>query len=92
MAEMLFDIGPPDTTPDYMWPAWEGCLRWALGKDEILNAFRAETGNQWHPGRTPIDRMIDKATGVDREFMVAFVAWFNENVWGDVSDLGERDG
>jgi hypothetical protein len=67
----------PDDTPTYMAPAWLGCIRWALGKSDILAAFRADTGNTWEPGRTPIDRMIDEATGADREFITAFVKWAN---------------
>lgn len=67
---------------------WLGALRFALGREDILAAFRADTGNQWQPGQTPIDRMIDEATGAGADFFRAFLPWFNENVWGS-EDGGE---
>jgi len=81
----------PASTPDFMAPAWAGCLRWAVGKQEILDAFAHETGNQWKPGRSGLDRMIDEATGADRKFFEAFVAWFNVNVWGEVDGPEDSD-
>jgi hypothetical protein len=68
----------------YMIPAWFGCLAWALQEPDILAAFRAETGMQWTPGSTPIDRMIDEAAGADKGFIEAFAQWHNMNVWGEV--------
>jgi len=44
--------------------AWVGCLRWALGREDIMTQFRAETGMTWTPGRTPIDQAIDEACGM----------------------------
>lgn len=64
--------------------AWRDCLSWAIGHAETLAAFRAQTGNTWSPGRTPIDRMIDEACGADAKFLREFVEWFNVNVWGDM--------
>lgn len=84
-------IRPPADTPEYMWPAWAGCLRWAVGEADIMAAFRAETGIRWQPGRSGIDRMIDEATGADRKFLVAFVEWFNANVWGPTDDGTDGD-
>ncbi len=72
----------PADTPDYMDGAWLGALHWAIGETEVLERFSAETGVHWHPGRTPIDRMIDEATGADRKFIEAFIEWFNVNIWG----------
>ena len=62
--------------------AWVDCLRWALSNDDVLAQFRQDTGNRWAPSRGVLDRMIDEATGADRGFIEAFVAWFNSNVWG----------
>lgn len=81
----------PKNTPEYMMPAWLGCLSWALGNPEILAAFRAETGRKWTPGMTPLDRMIDESTGVDREFIEAFVVWVNENIWGDPTETPSEE-
>lgn len=56
----------PADTPDYMAPAWASCMQWAIGEPDILAAYRAETGDRWEPGKTGLDRMIDKACGADR--------------------------
>jgi hypothetical protein len=64
--------------------AWVDCLRWSVTEPEMLAAFRADTGCDFTPGLTPIDRMIDEATGRQRAFVEQYVAWFNENIWGEV--------
>jgi hypothetical protein len=73
----------PENTPAYMFDAWVSCLHWALGEDDVIAAFRQDTGIRWTPGKTAIDRMIDGATGADEKFVLAFVDWFNANIWGD---------
>ena len=83
---MILEGLRPNDTPDYMTPAWLGCLRWALSEPEIVAQFREETGNQWTPGRTPIESMIDDATGVAHDFIVSFIVWFNINVWGQANE------
>ena len=72
----------PADTPEYMTGAWLGCIRFALGKPEIVAAFRADTGNKWEPATTWIDRMIDQQTGAEWAFLKAFTEWANVNVWG----------
>lgn len=79
----------PADTPEYMLPAWLGCIRYALGNPEIVAAFRHATGNKWEPGKTPLDRMIDEATGADRAWVEAFVRWVNVNVWGPIDGPGD---
>ena len=74
----------PADTPAYMTQAWLGCISFALSHPETVEAFRAETGNRWQPGRSRIERMVDEATGVDRDFLVAFIRWANVNVWGPI--------
>jgi hypothetical protein len=49
-----------------------------------LAAFRVDTGCDFKPGLTPIDRMIDESTGRERVFVEQYGAWFNENIWGEV--------
>ncbi len=71
-------------TSRLMVPIWLGGLSFALGDDETLAQFRADTGNNWTPGRTPIDRMIDSAMGADRAFIISFIRWFNREIWGEV--------
>ena len=67
-----------------MTQAWVDCLRWSVTEPEMLAAFRADTGCDFTPGLTPIDWMIDGATGRQRAFVEQYVAWFNENIWGEV--------
>ena len=89
MTEPKWLMPPPDT-PEYMQPAWLGALDFALSQDGIVAAFREDTGNQWHPGKTGIDRAIDKATGAEEQFLREFVEWFNVNVWGPM-EMTARD-
>ena len=77
-------IEPPKDTPEYMHGAWASALYAAIGNPEILQAFRDETGNKWEPGKTGLDRMIDKACDAEEKFADAFGAWFNERVWGSM--------
>jgi hypothetical protein len=79
-----FTIVPPPDLPRYAWPAWLGCLHWALGSPEILAAFTAETGIRYHPPRTALEGLIDEVAGYDpdAEFLRAFLPWMNANVWG----------
>ncbi|MBS0343805.1 MAG: hypothetical protein JSS56_25145 [Proteobacteria bacterium] len=75
-----------------MTPAWLGCIHYALGNNEMLAAFRAETGNNWTPGRTGFDRMIDEATGAERAFLEQFIRWANVAVWGPLDGEEETHG
>ncbi|WP_210420176.1 hypothetical protein [Aquisphaera giovannonii] len=69
--------------------AWVGSVRYALTRDDVMATFREETGNQWRPGRTPIDAMIDQTTGAALDFIRAFAKWHNENIWGEVDGKPE---
>ena len=79
----LLSLKPADT-PDVMIPVWLGCVSWCLSDDGIVEAFRSETKNQWRPGRTGLESMIDRATDADWQFLEAFVVWVNENFWGPI--------
>ena len=74
----------PGDVPAYMFEAWRDCVVWAIGEPEIVAAFRRDTGNTWAPGRSGLERMIDAATGVDRDFVEAFIRWANVNIWGPI--------
>jgi hypothetical protein len=63
---------------------WVSCLRWALGNADVMANYRAATGDEWTPGRFPIERIIDSATGRDGAFIVDFARWMNANIWGEV--------
>lgn len=79
----------PADTPDYMASAWFDALHWAIGEADVLKRFGADTNIHWQPGETPIDLMLDKITGLDREFIEAFIQWFNVNVWGPINTATE---
>ncbi len=46
----------------------------------MLAAFRAWYRCVSRPGLTPIDRMIDEATGRQRAFVDQYITWFNQNI------------
>lgn len=83
MTDNIFDNLMP--TSPLMIPVWLDGLRWAISEDSIVSQFRQETGNQWTPGKTALEAMIDTATGADRDFILAFTKWFNRNIWGEVN-------
>lgn len=62
---------------------WSVAISVALRDASMLAGFKTDTGLSWNPPKSPLDRMIDEATGADMKFLVAFAAWFNENIWGD---------
>lgn len=91
-AVPLSDLYPADT-PAYMLDAWLCSISWSLGVPEVLAEFRADTGNNWQPASSPIEEMIDRATGVDRDFIEAFIKWHNVNIWGPIDgpDLDDAE-
>jgi hypothetical protein len=79
-------ISPPADVPHYARPIWYSCLHWAIGNEEILAAFKADTGLSYSAPRCALDAMIDDATGLGNSVVVAFVPWFNQNIWGAWQD------
>lgn len=75
----------------WMEGAFLGCVSWALGKKELVDAYRAETGDVWEPARTAIDKMVDTATGSDKAFFEGFARWVADNVFGNPEDLEDYD-
>lgn len=69
--------------PDFMWVAFIGCVSFAAHNEECLDAFLKE-----HPGeaismpRTPMDKMIDDATGASRVRFARFCDWVAKNLCG----------
>lgn len=87
-----FEITLPQNTPEFMAPAYFGCLRWALQFDPILESFKEVTGKNIPASRSPIEKLVDEACGINHgeEFIKAFVPWFNEQVWGSLGGPGEN--
>lgn len=80
----------PADTPDYLAPAWAGCMSWAAGEPEIVAAFQRETGNKYRPPTTGLEAAIDKAAGADRAFIEAFIRWANLRIWGPIDGEDSR--
>jgi hypothetical protein len=77
-----YQIQPPADVPEVMHCMWYGCLMWAASEPDILAWFKDDTGISYPAARSPLDAMIDKATGYDQSVCRRFVEWFNANVWG----------
>lgn len=65
--------------------AWVGLLHFAIGEPEVRAQFKAETGHDLDSLAmvAGIDRLVNQATGRDREIIVAFCDWVTVNLWGD---------
>ena len=72
----------PADTPDYMFPAWLGCMEFALGEASIRACFEKDTGLKWRPPENGLDAAIDKATGYGENYVARFIEWANVNVLG----------
>jgi hypothetical protein len=83
MSLEIIDLQPSDT-PDYMIPAWLGCISWVSKSPQIIEMYCQATGSTYQPARSPIEAMIDQATGRGESEVRKFVLWVNENLWGDV--------
>lgn len=77
---VIEELSPGDPL---LFQAWMDCLLWASGYEPIVAQFREETGIEWQPAASPIERMIDEAT--DAATAERFIRWFHENVWGEDS-------
>lgn len=59
------------------------CALNVAGFHEACERFKKETGHDLNSlvKRTPLDRMIDSATGRDRAIFCAFLDWVVVNIW-----------
>lgn len=64
---------------------WAGAIQHAVGDAEAIAAYEAARGRRFRISvrRSPIDRMIDEATGYEEAALADFVDWFNAEVWGE---------
>lgn len=69
---------------DFMPEAWLGCVSWAIGKPEMREQFKQDTGLDLSSlvSRDPISAMIDRQTGRERDMLLKFCDWVTENIWG----------
>lgn len=75
-----------------MTEAWISLVIHAVGKDEVISAFKAETGHDLRSltNASLVAAMADKATGRDRQMMASFCDWVTVNLWGDGTDPDEK--
>lgn len=71
-------------TPDYMFEAWCDCMSWAIGEKVIRKQFELDTDMHYKLPNSPLDKMIDEATGYEKDYIEKFIIWANENIWGNV--------
>ena len=64
--------------------AFIACAMAAIREDSCMDAFKDETGHDMESllHQTPINRMIDQATGREKIVIGAFFDWIAETVWG----------
>lgn len=62
-----------------MWPDF---LLWAIGNKEIREEFTTATGLVISPARSPIEAMIDKATGYGADVAAWFIEWVTVEIYG----------
>ncbi|MFM7851281.1 MAG: hypothetical protein ACKO96_05020 [Flammeovirgaceae bacterium] len=74
----------PNDTPDYLIPAWLGCISWAVSTKEITDAFYAESNLPPLAQLGTFASEIDKACGLHESTLKAFIEWVNINYWGDL--------
>lgn len=73
--------------------AWRDCLEWAIHEPAVIAAFCRETGTMFVAPKNALEAMIDAATGNKPDYAgieERFVAWFNENIWGEPEPKGVR--
>ncbi len=63
--------------------AWRDFVMFAWQQDEMRRAFTASTGVTLPSGsRTPIEAMVDEATGAQADALAAFMRWVTVEHWG----------
>ena len=71
------------TEDDFNAIAWRDFVAFAWGEPGMREAFTAATGIAIMPAaRTPIDAMIDVASGSQAKTMAAFIEWVTRAHWG----------
>lgn len=68
----------------FMMEAWTGCVMWAASELKVRQQFTKKTGLKLENlvNRSGLEAAIDKATGHEREVIVAFCDFVTENMWG----------
>jgi hypothetical protein len=62
--------------------AWRDFIYWAVSEPTIVAEFNEATGRTFKQPGTPIEEMIDEATGKDADDAEVFILWVTKNHWG----------
>lgn len=77
----------PADTPDYMAPAWRGCMTWAASCPDVRRAYQKDTGDTWQPSAPgSAQHRLDEKSGADLAFLDRFIRWANDAIWGSLDD------
>lgn len=80
--EEFIEAGAPS---NYLFGAWLGLFSTLWNEPDCHKAFCEQTGAMpLALGGSPIERMVDEATGRDREYMLKFAKWVTEFHWGEI--------
>lgn len=76
------------TVTPYGWPvmhqAFVDFISFAIDKEEFREAFKKDSGIDLDAvvPKTPLDAMIDEASGFRDSIFTAFIEWVTKNHWG----------
>lgn len=62
--------------------AWADFIMWAAKQAELRAAFKTDTGRSMNRRGSPLEEMIDAATGKDSDDAMAFAVWVTRTQWG----------
>lgn len=75
--------GPSD---NIVTPMWAASVLYSSRNDEIARRFQEDTGCRYRPASSPLEAMIDDATGMNERLAAQFVRWHNRYIWGETRD------
>tara|TARA_R100001530_G_scaffold1886_1_gene3238 strand:- start:15736 stop:16005 length:270 start_codon:yes stop_codon:yes gene_type:complete len=65
--------------------AWFSCVSASVGVEGITKSFKDDTGIDITilVNRSPIEKLIDEATGLDKDIAIKWCDWVTKNIWGE---------
>ena len=82
MDVVFLDVRPPDFIPENKWGLWFTGLDQTISSDAIVRSFCHDTGRPHNPISSLIDVLCECPTASQREYISAFIAWYNAGFWG----------
>ncbi len=66
-----------------MGSAFLGLIDYLIRQPGAIEEFERETGMRFKLPSSPIEQMIDSATGAQTEYIRSFICWAQKNYWGE---------